>query len=170
MITRVIARAAGVLGVVVPLIAGAVSCQRPPARTSSATAPDSATGIISITGTSFEKQLVLRSGNSAINLSAAPSDSAALSRMGDVEVLVTGKRSPRKFEVSHFTAIRVGNYPVVDGVLRNDGGRLVLETAKGRIPLGNPPSALRQMVAARIWIGGPLDKGPNVYGVIVPAP
>jgi hypothetical protein len=136
----------------------------------SRTASDSAVGIIAITGTAFEKQLVLRSGNNTINLSTAASDSAALSRMGDVEVLVTGKQGPRKFEVSRFKALRVGGNPVVDGVLRDDGGRLSLMTAGGRIPLGNPPSALRQMIGARIWIGGPLDKGPNVYGVIVPAP
>ena len=113
---------------------------------------------------------MLRSGNNTINLSAAASDSAALSRLGDVEVLVTGKRGPRKFEVSRFKALAAGGNPVVDGVLRDDGGRLSLETASGRIPLGNPPSALRQMIGARIWIGGSLDKGPNVYGVIVPAP
>ena len=136
---------------------------------SSTTASDSVIGIVAITGTAFEKQLVLRSGNNTINLSAAATDSAALSRMGDVEVLVTGKRGPRKFEVSRFKALRVGGNPVVDGVLRDDGGRLSLETAGGRIPLGNPPSALRQMIGARIWIGGSLDRGPNVYGVIVPA-
>jgi hypothetical protein len=113
---------------------------------------------------------VLRSGNNTINLSAAASDSAALSRLGDVEVLVTGQRGPRKFEVSRFKALAAAGNPVVDGVLREDGGRLSLETPSGRIRLGNPPSALRQMIGARIWIGGPLDKGPNVYGVIVPAP
>jgi len=38
----------------------------------------------------------------------------------------------------------------------------------GRIPLGNPPAALRNMIGARVWIGGPLDSGPNVYGLITP--
>ena len=89
--------------------------------------------------------------------------------MGGVDVLVIGRRSPSSFRVEHFTALNVAGSPVVDGVLRSDGGRLALETTRGAILLGNPPSALRGMIGARIWIGGPLDTGPNTYGVIVPA-
>jgi hypothetical protein len=90
--------------------------------------------------------------------------------MGDIEVLVTGKRAGKRFQVERFRALSVSGSPVVDGVLRSEGGQLMLETSNGRIRLGNPPDALRNMIAARVWIGGPLDKGPNVYGVIAPAP
>jgi hypothetical protein len=131
--------------------------------------PDIASGIVSITGTSFEKQLVLRSGDSSIYLSAGPSDSAALSRMGDIEVVVAGKRAGKKFQVERFMALSVGGSRVVDGVLRKDGDQLWLETGNDRVRLGNPPTALRSMIGARVWVGGSLDKGPNVYGVIVPA-
>lgn len=141
-----------------------------PHNPSAAITPDSLTGIVSITGTGFEPRLVLRSGATTTRLTASSPDSAALSRMGGVEVLVVGKRTPSAFRVERFTALSVGGSPVTDGILRSDGDRLVLETSRGRIPLGNPPVALRSMIAARIWIGGPLDKGPNVYGVIVPAP
>lgn len=155
------------LSITATFIALSMSCH-PPVRGSSArTAPDSLTGIVSITGTSFEQQLVLRSGNTTTILSAAAADSAALSRLGGVEVLVAGQRDHHKFRVEYFRARSVGGSPVVDGVLRNDGGRLSLETASGRIPLGNPPTALRSLIGARIWIGGPLDSGPNSYGVIV---
>jgi hypothetical protein len=157
-----------VLAIAAPLMTAAISCH-PPARNSSAeTAPDSLTGTVSITGTSFEQQLVLRSGDSVIYLSAAAADSAALSRMGGVEVVVRGKRTANSFRVERFAALRVAGSPVADGVIRNDGGKLLLETGQGRIPLGNPPDALRGMVGARVWIGGPLDSGPNVYGLIVP--
>lgn len=165
-----IARAAIVLGVIAPFMTVAVSCHPPAHNSSAATVPDSLTGIVSITGTAFEQQLVLRSGNATIYLSAATSDSAALSRMGGIEVLVIGKRTPNLFRVEHFTALSVAGSPVVDGVLRNDGGQLLLETNHGRISLGNPPAALRSMIGARIWIGGSLDRGPNIYGVIIPAP
>lgn len=163
-----IKRAFLVLSVAAPFMTVAMSCHPPARNSSAATAPDSLTGIVSITGTSFEQQLVLRSGNSTIYLSAATPDSAALSRMGGVEVLVRGKRAPNLFRVENFAALNVAGSPVVDGVLRSDGGQLLLETANGRIPLGNPPSALRSMIGARVWIGGPLDTGPNTYGIITP--
>ena len=157
-------------GIVVPWVAAAMACHHHASRTSSAAIePDSLAGIVSVTGTAFEQHLVLRSGNSATPLSAAPSDSAALSRLGGVEVLLIGRREPRLFRVTRFTAVNVAGSPVVDGFVRKDGDRLVLETTHGQIPLGNPPTALRTMIGARIWVGGPLDKGPNSYGVIVPA-
>ena len=34
--------------------------------------------------------------------------------------------------------------------------------------IGNPPTALRKLIAARVWIGVPLDSVPNTFGVIVP--
>ena len=99
-----------------------------------------------------------------------PADSAALTRLGGVEVLAIGQRNENQFRVERFTALSVGGAPVVDGVLRNENGTLLLETTQGRVVLGNPPAALRRLVAARVWIGGPLDRGPNTYGVIAPPP
>ena len=141
-----------------------------PARNSAAeNAPDSVTGTVSVTGTSFEQRLVLRTGDSAVRLSVAAPDSAALTRLSGVEVMVTGRRDGNLLEVERFVAVRVAGAQVVDGVLRNDGGRLSLETHQGTVQLGNPPDALRGMIGARVWVGGPLDRGPNVYGVITPA-
>lgn len=160
-------RAFLVLSITATFIALSTSCHPTVRGSSATTAPDSLTGIISITGTSFEQQLVLRSGNTTTLLSAAAADSAALSRLGGVEILVIGQRDHSAFRVEYFRARSVAGSPVVDGVLRDDGGRLLLETTTGRIPLGNPPTALRSLIGARIWIGGPLDSGPNSYGVIV---
>jgi hypothetical protein len=162
----VIARRLILLGAL-PLFVEAAGCHHA-VRTDPTIAPDSLTGVVSITGTSFEQQLVLRWGSTATVLSASGSDSAALSRMGGIEVLVVGNRAEKQFRVVRFTALSVAGSHVVDGVIREDGGRLVLETAAGRIPLGNPPSALRNAIGARVWIGGPLDTGPNNFGVIAP--
>jgi hypothetical protein len=157
------------LGILVPLMTAALGCHHPTPKPSVAIEADSLWGIVSITGTSFEQQLVLRSGTTATLLSAAASDSAALSRLGGVEVLVVGRKDGNRFRVEHLTALSVAGSPVVDGIVRNYGDRLVLETARGPLPLGNPPSGLRALNGARVWIGGPLNTGPNTFGVIIPA-
>ena len=151
-----------------PLFVQAAGCHRGVHTDPTAISPDSLTGIVSLTGTGFEQQLVLRTGAGVNVLSASTADSAALSRMGGIEVSVVGKRNGNQFHVDHFTALSVAGSRVVDGVIREDSGRLVLETSGGRIPLGNPPAALRNAIGARVWIGGPLDTGPNNFGVIVP--
>jgi hypothetical protein len=157
------------LGILAPLIIAALGCHHPAPKPSVAIEADSLTGIVSITGTSFQQQIILRSGNTATSLSAAASDSAALSRLGGVEVLVVGRKSGAHFRVEHFTALSVAGSPVVDGIVRSYGERLVVETTRGPLPLGNPPPGLRALSGARVWVGGPLNSGPNTYGVIVPA-
>ena len=157
------------LGILAPLMTAALGCHHPAPKPSVEIEADSLTGIVSITGTSFEQQLVLRSGTTATLLSAAAPDSAALSRLGGVEVFVVGRKDGNGFRVDHLTALSVAGSPVVDGIVRNYGDRLVLETARGPLPLGNPPSGLRALNGARVWIGGPLNTGPNTFGVIIPA-
>jgi hypothetical protein len=157
------------IGIVAPLIAMALGCHHPAPKRSVAIGADSLTGIVSITGTSFERQLVLRAGSTTAFLSAAAPDSAALSRLGGVEVMVVGRLAGNHFRVEHFTALSVAGSPVVDGIVRNYGDRIVLETTRGPVPLGNPPAGLRALNGARVWIGGPFTTGPNSYGVIVPA-
>lgn len=68
-----------------------------------------------------------------------------------------------------FTALSVDGKPVVDGIIVAQSGGLFLNTLTGMRAVGNPPAKLREMVSARVWIGGPMDTGPNNYGVIVPA-
>jgi hypothetical protein len=166
------------LGILAPLMTAVLGCHHPAPKPSAAIETDSLsvamkadslTGIVSITGTSFERQLVLRSGATATLLSATAPDSAALSRLGGVEVLVVGWKSGNHFRAEHFTALSVAGSPVVDGIVRISGDRVVVETTRGPVSLGNPPAGLRAMNGARVWIGGPLNTGPNNYGVIVPA-
>lgn len=157
------------LGILAPLMVAALGCHHPAPKPSVAIDADSLTGIVSITGTSFERQIVLRSGTTTTLLSAAAPDSAALSRLGGIEVLVVGRKSGTHFSVERFTVLSVAGSPVVDGVVKNDGGRVIVETAHGALQVGNPPAGLRALNGARVWIGGPLATGPNSYGVIVPA-
>jgi hypothetical protein len=163
----VIARQLLVLAI--PAIFGTLGCYHPSYVGLQPIAADSATGTISITGTAFEQQIVLRSVSSTEMLSAHAGDSAALSRMGGVEVSVLGLRTDKAFYVRSFTAVKVAGSPVVDGILRSDGDRILLETSSGRIQLGNPPGELTRLIGARVWIGGPLDTGPNTFGIIAPA-
>lgn len=122
---------------------------------------------MSITGTGFEQQIMLvRSGAPGLRLLAAPPDSGALLHVAGMEIAARGDVSGSAMRLRSFTVTRAGATPVVDGVLRLDGNHLVLETATGRLALGNPPTAFRQLVGARVWISGSLDTGPNAYGVI----
>lgn len=129
---------------------------------------DSTSGIVSITGTSFEQHIMLRTADGELALTASASDSAALSRVGGTSVLVHGRAREKSFYVVSFTVASVDGAPVADGVLARDAGHLVLQRTNGQIPLGNPPAALDSLVGARVWISGPLDTGPNSYGVIAP--
>lgn len=133
-------------------------------------APDSLTGIVAIVGTTFEQRIVLRPRESTVALAASAGDSAALSRIGGVEIMVRGRSEASTFRVASFSVERVAGAPVVDGVITRDGEHLVLATATRRIRLRNPPAAFQEMIGARVWVGGPLDTGPNTYGVIRPAP
>jgi hypothetical protein len=127
-------------------------------------------GSVLVTGTGFEQHLLLATRAGRRVLHATPGDSAALVRVAgpNVELSVRGRDEGNTFRVHGFTVEAVSASPVVDGVLRGDADHLSVETAKGVVTLGNPPPALRGMIGARVWIQGPLDRGPNAYGVIVP--
>jgi hypothetical protein len=99
---------------------------------------------------------------------ATAADSAALVRLGGVEIAARGTIDGSTLRVASFTALSASGASVVDGIVRVDGRTIALETSTGRVTLGNPPSALLQMNGARVWVSGPIDKGPNSYGIIVP--
>jgi hypothetical protein len=82
------------------------------------------------------------------------------------EVSVRGENEGNALRVQRFTVTHAGNAPVADGIIQRDGDRLVLETVNRRFGLGNPPAEFWQLVGARVWVQGPLDTGPLVYGVI----
>lgn len=158
-----------IVAAILTLVAATSACHRAARTAPQGVVQDSVRGVVSITGTAFEQSIVLRATNNIIALAANAADSAALTRLGGVDVLVFGTPEAKRFRVSAFRAMSVAGSPVVDGVVRAESGRLVLETSSGRVTLGNPPAPLRNMVGARVWIGGALDTGPNTYGLIAPA-
>jgi hypothetical protein len=166
------------IGVAAAMVAGSVltasSCARHRTelgeRAASAAADTNVKGIVSITGTSFDQHVQLRTDSGVLSLIAQSNDSAALARLGGLELSVRGTREPSGFRVSSFTVLRAGDRAVTDGVLVQDGASIALQTSAGKLTLGNPPDALRRMIGARVWVAGPLDAGPNSYGVIVPRP
>ena len=131
--------------------------------------PDSLVGVVSVTGTSYEQHVVLRVGGRAQGLVTTSADSASLSRVAGTEVVVRGREEGNSFRVVSFTVRSVDGAPVADGMLLREGGLFVLQTVAGRNEIRNAPASFGSMIGARIWIGGPLATGPNVYGVITPA-
>jgi hypothetical protein len=131
---------------------------------------DSVSGVVSITGTAFEQHIVLctASGIRALTMSSAD-DSLALSALGGANVVAYGAARPNGFELSRFVVRSVDGRAVADGVLVREGTRYILRTRSDTLALGNPPAAFGMLIGARLWVGGPLDTGPNVYGVILPA-
>jgi hypothetical protein len=114
-------------------------------------------------------RVVLRRA-AAPTLKLSGASTTALRRLSGVEVVVRGRaQTGSEFAVSGFTVRSVDGQPALDGVLRRDGDSLVLVTPGGTVRLGNPPAPLTKLVGARIWITGPLETGPNPYGVIEPA-
>jgi hypothetical protein len=162
-------RARHLLTLVAIATAGACHHARPAVNASPLLPADSLQGVVSVTGTSFEQRIVLHSNGRSTTLSAAAADSAALSRVGGMEIVVHGQNDAATFRAVSFTVRRLNGTAVLDGVLRADGPRIVLDTADGQVVLGNPPAPLRTMIGARVWIAGPPATGPNSYGVIVPA-
>lgn len=160
-------RALGVLLLVA--VAGCTQRAKGAQVTPASPAPDLVAGTVAVTGTSMDQQFVLRTAVGVTRLYATNAvDSTALVRLSGVEVVASGRSDGAAFRVSRLMALRVDGQPVVDGVLRQQDGKLYIDTASGTYALGHPPSALWALAGARVWLGGPLDAGPTGYGVIVP--
>jgi hypothetical protein len=133
---------------------------------------DSIVGVVAVTGASPRERIELRSGNRSTPLNPADADARALKRLSGVEIVARGTAASSGFSVTSFTALRADGQPVFDGFVRRaPGGGYVLETTGGaRLAVASPPPAFATLVGARVWLGGSLATGPNVYGVIIPPP
>jgi hypothetical protein len=111
----------------------------------------------------------MRLNNVGHDLGASARRTPSLSQLGGAELVVRGVATAETFTVHSFTVRAIDGAPVVDGLLGREDGHLVLFTMSGSLTFGNPPAALDSLVPSRVWVGGPLATGPNVYGVIMRA-
>lgn len=163
------------------LLAG-VACARaaaPGTGVGASPAPDTARGIVQLTGNlpGASLQLVPTPRQPGEVLDLAGADSALLLPLAGLEVMVEGERGavaqiPRRprFLVRAFTVRAADGTAAHDGVLAREGAGYVLLTRDGaRRPLPFLPPALRAHVGARIYLAGPLSAAPAAYGVIAAA-
>jgi len=131
-------------------------------------AADTARGIVAVVGTSFDSRVVIRPSSGGRPISLIGPQAKSVGRMSGADVWVTGSRDERgEINVSRFTVRTVDGVPALDGTLITRGDQLLLVTRDGKQHvIGNAPAALRQQVGARVWVTGPLDKGPVTFGVI----
>lgn len=159
-----------------------VACARaavPGAGAGASPAPDTARGIVQLTGNlpGASLQLVSAPGHPGAALTLAGADSGLLLPLSGLEVMVEGVRDtvaqvplPPRFVVRAFTVRAVDGTPAHDGVLAREGAGYVLLTRDGaRRPLPFLPPALRGQEGARIFLAGPLSAAPATYGVIAAA-
>ena len=147
--------------------AGGSSAAPAPARPAAAPqGADSVRGVVRVVGSSPLRQVVVHPTGGAAPVTLVGPDTATLRKAAGLEVVVRGARTGGELRVASFAVRSADGRPAVDGVLVRDGDALALDTAGGRVRLGNPPAALRDLVGARVWVAGPLDTGPNPFGVL----
>ena len=86
-------------------------------------------------------------------------------------VWAEGKRSATGFVPRAFEVRRADEQIVDDGIVVVSGGAVRIRMRSGAIrEVPNPPTAMREMAGARIWVTKPVAGQAPTYGVIVPAP
>jgi hypothetical protein len=142
------------------------STPRDPAPPASSPGRESMRGVVRVVGSEPLTQVVLRDAAGSERRLTGPM-LAALRRVSGVEVSVIGREAERgALQVDSFTVRAVDGEPAIDGTVAIEGNDVFIVTATGRVRLGNPPSELREIPGARVWVSGPAATGPHVYGII----
>jgi hypothetical protein len=144
------------------------------ARTAEAAAEaasgDTVRGRVSITGPAPAQHIVLVTAAGPVSLAG---ERQVLEQLSGVEVTLWGRADAGGlFHVGRVAVRAAEGIPAVDGVLRREGGQFLLQLADGsRLQLRHVPPELQPLVGTRVWFAGPLDRPPELYGVIrAPAP
>lgn len=162
---------------------GASACHhRAPAAPLAAgpAAVDSVRGTVQRAGSDPRAQWVVEASGGMVCVLSAGAD-VPLDALDGLEAALWGARTDGAatmvpgaqcmLAVTRFAVRAVHGIGAVDGVLRADGASFVLERASGaRDALRDVPPRLSAQVGARIFWAGPLDRAPQAYGVLVPAP
>ena len=144
-----------------------------------ASAPDTVRGIVSIRGSEpLTTVVVTPVGSPGDPVAPRGTELALLRSVAGLEVVLAGRRSedrvleagPRgavAFDLERFLVRAADGQPARDGVLGEDAGRYDLIAADGtRTPIVALPPALQSQVGARIYLVGPPDRAPSSYGII----
>jgi hypothetical protein len=128
---------------------------------------DSVRGIVSVTGTSIEKHVMVVAGSRRIEITGPVA--SMVGRLAGAEVSVAGTPRGSGLDGTHFTVRSVDGQPATDGVLRTEGANLFIVTASGaKTQIVNPPPPLQGRNGARVWITGDPARGVASFGFIDP--
>lgn len=137
----------------------------PPAAASSM---DSVRGIVSVTGTSFDRHVMIAAGGNR-RVEITGSLVRLIGHVAGADVSASGKTDGRNFDASSFVVRSVDGQPAIDGTLKTEGGALYIVTANGtRTRITAPPPPLQGQDGARVWITGDPSKGVSAFGFIDP--
>lgn len=133
---------------------------------------DTLRGRVALVGPHPTAQVTVQSGPGEPQIFLEGDQALVLHRVDGTEAWIAGRwLDERRFEVRAFEVRAVDGIAAEDGILMNDVDGLLLLTADGRrLAVRDAPPALRALVGARVWISGPLDRAPEAWGVIEPAP
>ncbi|HET9424117.1 MAG TPA: hypothetical protein VFO55_02000 [Gemmatimonadaceae bacterium] len=150
--------------------APAPSSGSPPASSASQSSPaDSVRGIVSVVGTSFEKQVVVAARGSGQRVEITGRLASLVGHVAGADVSVVGRLTAGKLEATRFVVKSVDGQPAIDGTLRTEGSALYIVTAGGaRTRIVAPPPPLLGQDGARVWITGDPSRGVSSFGFIDP--
>jgi hypothetical protein len=130
-------------------------------------AGDTLRGMVRITGAQPGTTIVLETAQGTTIVLSESRE--LLQQMAAMEIVAWGQPQPdSRFRVTRALVRSVSGIPAVDGILERaaDGRHSLLTAAGERLPLPWLPVALHAQAGSRIWLAGPLDRPPELYGVI----
>ena len=144
-----------------------------------ASAPDTVRGIVSVVGSDPRTSVVLTPSGAQGELVAPRGNDVALLRgVAGLDVVLVGRRASERmpdagprgaaaFDMAFFVVRAADGQPATDGVLGEESGRYFLNTAENaRLAIASLPPALQSQVGARVYLVGPLHAAPTSYGII----
>ena len=147
----------------------AAAPRAPSASPSPAPSVDSIRGTVSVTGTSFEKHVMIVERATQRRVEVTGALATMIGRVAGTEIMALGQRSGARLAASRFAVRVVDGQPAIDGTLRSENGNLFIVTADGsRTRIVAPPPPLAARDGARVWITGDPARSIASFGFIDP--